>query len=79
METVRPSDSKAPKAPGNQLSNEPKRNTITIGINLEGYDRIKEQFRNIEATLDRIIEKQKFIGIDLAIGNDCTVYSKASR
>jgi len=34
---------------------------ITIDIKLEGYDKLKQQLRNLEATFDRIIEKQKQI------------------
>ena len=35
---------------------------IKIGVELEGYEKIKEQLRNIEATFDRILEKQERIG-----------------
>jgi hypothetical protein len=34
---------------------------ITISVELEGYDRVKQQLRNLEATMDRLIEKQKQI------------------
>lgn len=34
---------------------------IKIGIELEGYDKAKQQLRNLEATFDRILEKQEKI------------------
>ena len=35
---------------------------LTISVELEGYEKMKQQLRNIEATMDRIIEKQEIIG-----------------
>jgi len=34
---------------------------MTISIELEGYEKMKQQLRNLEATLDRILDKQKQI------------------
>lgn len=36
--------------------------TVDIDIELKGYDKAKQQLRNLEATYDRILEKQKKIG-----------------
>lgn len=36
---------------------------FTVGVKLEGYEKVKGQLRNIEATLDRISDKQKQIGM----------------
>ncbi|MGH4125109.1 MAG: hypothetical protein ACREV6_19510 [Clostridium sp.] len=35
--------------------------SLTIGVELKGYDKTKQQLRNLEATLDRILEKQEKI------------------
>jgi len=35
---------------------------LTIDVSVKGYEKTKQQLRNIEATLDRIIEKQEKIG-----------------
>lgn len=34
---------------------------ITVEVNIEGYDKAKQQLRNLEATFDRILEKQEKI------------------
>jgi len=34
---------------------------ITIDVSIEGYDKAKQQLRNLEATYDRILEKQTAI------------------
>lgn len=34
---------------------------ITIDVSIEGYDKAKQQLRNLEATFDRILEKQEKI------------------
>lgn len=34
---------------------------ITIDVSIEGYDKAKQQLRNLEATFDRILEKQERI------------------
>ena len=41
---------------------------ITIDVSIEGYDKVKQQLRNLEATVDRILEKQKLIGVEMARG-----------
>lgn len=38
---------------------EPK--TITIGIELEGYEEVKSQLTDIESQLDRIIKKKEIL------------------
>ncbi|GCD13182.1 hypothetical protein [Clostridium tagluense] len=37
------------------------KNTVTVGIEMVGYKKMKQQLRNLEATYDRILEKQKLI------------------
>lgn len=53
---------------------------LTIGVNIDGYDKTKQQLRNLEATYDRILEKQERIGKGInandhellqRIDNDC--------
>ncbi|GCD13194.1 hypothetical protein [Clostridium tagluense] len=55
------------------------KNTVTVGIELEGYEKMKQQLRNLEATYDRIIEKQKVIEVDAGprhIGFDIDEFTK---
>lgn len=37
------------------------KNTVTVGIEMVGYEKMKGQLRNLEAIYDRILEKQKLI------------------
>ena len=37
---------------------------LTIGVNIDGYDKTKQQLRNLEATYDRILEKQERVKIN---------------
>lgn len=38
-----------------------KTKTITIGIELEGYEEVKNQLTDIEKQLDRIIKKKEIL------------------
>lgn len=35
-----------------------------VTIKLEGYKTVKSQLNNIEKQIDRILEKQKMVGVD---------------
>ena len=56
LRSVRPSNNKAPKEPGNQLGK-----GITVNIELDGYEAMKMQLNDLECQMDRIIDKQKQI------------------
>ncbi|APC41537.1 hypothetical protein [Clostridium estertheticum] len=47
---------------GKQTSTIAKGITVDIGVEFKGYDKAKQQLRNLEATCDRILEKQEKIG-----------------
>lgn len=72
---VKDGEERAIKPPKGGTGESKQSGKITIGIELEGYEKIKGQLRNLEATTDRILEKQKLMGIDLASGDDFTVYN----
>lgn len=55
-----------------------KNSGITISVDIDA-DEAKAKLNDIEQQMDRIIDKYKFIGIDMAKGKDRTVYSSGVR
>ena len=63
---------------------EKSKNTVTVGIEMVGYEKMKGQLRNLEATFDRILEKQERVskglntkGKDITINESNEAYIKA--